>query len=167
VTGQIEEVIGALERASVRYLVVGGVAVVIHGYLRATADLDLVLDPAGGNMKKALSTLRALDFRPRVPIDMMAFTNRETLERWRQERNMHVLSLWSAEMPGFEVDILLDDLLDFEAARERATIAVLATTRVCVAGIDDLIAMKRRSQRALDLEDVEALEELRRLDRRG
>lgn len=42
-TGEIEQVSEALNRARVRYLVVGGVAVALHGYLRTTADLDLVV----------------------------------------------------------------------------------------------------------------------------
>ena len=39
--GEIEAVLDSLNQARVRYLVVGGVAVVLHGYLRTTADLDL------------------------------------------------------------------------------------------------------------------------------
>ena len=39
--GRIEEVLGILEGAGVRYLVVGGVAAVLHGHLRTTAVLGL------------------------------------------------------------------------------------------------------------------------------
>ena len=38
--GAIETVLTALNAAHVRYLIAGGVAVVLHGHLRATADLD-------------------------------------------------------------------------------------------------------------------------------
>ncbi len=61
--GEIEQVLGALNCAQVRYLVVGGVAVVLHGYLRTTADLDLVLHLEREN---ALRAMRALaEFRHR------------------------------------------------------------------------------------------------------
>jgi hypothetical protein len=40
----IEQVLAALNAENVRYLVVGGVAVVLHGHLRTTADLDLVVE---------------------------------------------------------------------------------------------------------------------------
>ena len=43
--GAIEQVLSALNASRVRYLVVGGVAVVLHGHLRATADLDLSISP--------------------------------------------------------------------------------------------------------------------------
>jgi uncharacterized protein (DUF1330 family) len=68
VVGEIERVLAALERAGVRYLVVGGVAVVLHGFLRTTADLDLViqLDPA--NVRRALDALTDLGYQPRAPV---------------------------------------------------------------------------------------------------
>jgi hypothetical protein len=46
-----------LERAGVRYLVVGGVAVVLHGYLRTTLDLDLVIQLEPDNLDRALTAL--------------------------------------------------------------------------------------------------------------
>lgn len=39
----VEAIVGALEKAGVRYLVAGGLAVVAHGYLRFTKDIDLVV----------------------------------------------------------------------------------------------------------------------------
>lgn len=44
VPSAIESVLKALNDSGVRYLVVGGIAVVMHGHLRTTADLDLVVD---------------------------------------------------------------------------------------------------------------------------
>ncbi|HEX2251636.1 MAG TPA: hypothetical protein VHQ65_00040 [Thermoanaerobaculia bacterium] len=64
--GDIEQVLKALGRAEVRYLVVGGVAVVLHGYLRATADLDLLLALDEVNVRRAVSALEALGYRPRA-----------------------------------------------------------------------------------------------------
>ena len=65
-TGSIEEVVKALGEAHVRYLVVGGVAVVLHGHLRTTADLDLLVqepfdfrDASRRAIAVALETTRA------------------------------------------------------------------------------------------------------------
>lgn len=66
--GRLERVLGALERAGVRYLVVGGVAVVLHGYLRTTADLDLVVGLEPENVRRAVGAFRDLGFEPRVPV---------------------------------------------------------------------------------------------------
>lgn len=53
-----EELIAALNAHGVRYLIVGAHAVAYHARPRATMDLDLFLDPAPSNAKRALSALR-------------------------------------------------------------------------------------------------------------
>jgi hypothetical protein len=53
VAGALECTLAALEEAQVRYLVVGGVAVVLHGHLRVTADLDLVVQLTPDNVERA------------------------------------------------------------------------------------------------------------------
>ena len=59
-SGRVEWILTALEEANVRYLVVGGVAVVIHGYLRTTIDLDLVLHLDRENLERALKAFETL-----------------------------------------------------------------------------------------------------------
>ncbi len=48
----------ALDEAGVIYLVAGGLAVNVHGYVRYTKDLDFVLQLSTGNIKKAAGFLR-------------------------------------------------------------------------------------------------------------
>ena len=62
--GDIEELLNALNAERVRYLVVGGVAVVLHGYTRATFDLDLVINLESSNLERALQVLASRGFRP-------------------------------------------------------------------------------------------------------
>ena len=66
--GDIEELLNALNAEGVRYLVVGGVAVVLHGYTRATFDLDLVINLESSNLERALQVLASRGFRPRPPV---------------------------------------------------------------------------------------------------
>ena len=58
----------ALERAGAKYLVVGGVAVVLHGHLRVTADVDLVIKLEPNNVRTSMQALATLGFRPRAPV---------------------------------------------------------------------------------------------------
>ena len=60
----LEALFGALERAGARYLVAGGLAVLAHGFLRMTLDVDLVLDLAPPHPGPALAAFRALELRP-------------------------------------------------------------------------------------------------------
>ena len=84
----------------------------------------------------------------------------ETRRRWIEEKNLIVLSLWSAGFPLTEIDLFVDAPFPFEAAYRRALRADLGGLGVTVASLEDLIAMKRRAGRPQDLEDVRALEAL-------
>ena len=53
----VEAILRALNDANVRYLIVGGLAVVAHGYVRYTADVDIVLDLERENTLRAMKAL--------------------------------------------------------------------------------------------------------------
>jgi len=160
--GEIESLLTELSGAGVRYLIVGGVAVVLHGYLRATADLDLVLDLDPHSLSKAVDLLERLGFSPRAPVPIRAFADDVERRRWVTEKNLQVFSLWHSKMPGFEVDLFVEPPFDFAEAYARATWAALGSQSVPVVAIEDLIAMKRRAGRTRDQEDIEALIALRK-----
>ena len=50
----------ALNGAGARYVVVGGFAVILHGYARGTMDVDLLIDPSPANVRKIKAALAAL-----------------------------------------------------------------------------------------------------------
>jgi len=58
---QADELLLALREAHVRFVVIGGIAVGVHGYVRATKDLDIVPDPEPENVTRLSSLLRELD----------------------------------------------------------------------------------------------------------
>lgn len=78
----IEQILAALNAETVRYLVVGGVAVVLHGHLRTTADLDLVVELAPDNARRALAALAKLGFRPRAPVPAEHFLDAGIRQSW-------------------------------------------------------------------------------------
>ena len=61
---EFEGVLAALNRARVRYLLIGGVASVLHGVPRTTTDIDLALDPARENIARALRALKKVGLVP-------------------------------------------------------------------------------------------------------
>ncbi len=165
-TGEIEWLLTQLAEAGVRYLVVGGVAVVLQGYLRTTADLDLVVDLEPRNLGIAVAALERLGFRPRPPVALRAFADAEERTRWLDEKNLQVFSLWHPEKPGFELDIFVKLPFVFDEAYARASVARLGNSDITVASIDDLIAMKRDAGRPRDLEDIHALLALKKASER-
>jgi hypothetical protein len=166
VVGEIERLLTQLTEAGVRYLVVGGVAVVLHGYLRTTADLDLVVDLEPGNLAVTIDALERLGFRPRPPVALRAFADVAERTRWISEKNLEVLSLWHPQKPGFELDVFVKPPFVFHEAYARASIALLGSSKVAVASIGDLVAMKREAGRPRDKEDIDALLALQRANER-
>jgi len=160
--GSVEHLLHELSATGVRYIVVGGVAVVLHGYLRLTADLDLVIDLESGNVTKALDVFSAFGLRPRPPVPLHSFKDPALRAQWREEKHLQVFSLWHPS--GLEVDLFIEDPFPFAEAYERARRLSIDDREVRIASIDDLIAMKRVAGRPKDEEDIRALEALRKTD---
>ena len=153
----IQEVLAALEEAEVRYLVVGGVAVVLHGHLRTTLDLDLVVHLEKENVSRALRALAGLGLEPRVPVPLEMFASPQARESWIHEKGMTVFSLWHPEDPRLVVDLFVEEPFDFEEIYQRALVVSLPRARATVISLADLVQMKRAVARPKDKEDVEAL----------
>ena len=154
----LEEILGALARSGAAFLVVGGVAVVLHGHPRFTADLDLAVRLERDNVRKLLAALQGLGYRARAPVDAMDFADEEKRTEWIREKGLTVFSLWSPRFPATEIDLFVREPFNFSAAYGRALHADIGGTVVTVASLADLIALKRAAGRARDLEDIAALE---------
>ena len=148
----------ALSGAAVRYVVVGGVAVVLHGHVRATVDLDLIIDLSPDEARKAVEALSGLGLRPSAPVDAMDFADPEVRERWIEEKGMQVFSLRDPADPFRTVDLFTRSPIEFEELWSRSEIVDLAKQAVRVASIPDLISLKRTAGRTQDLADIEKLQ---------
>jgi hypothetical protein len=160
-----EPLFAALNRAEVRYVVVGALATVLHGYARLTADVDLVIDLDPTEARKAIGALTDLGFQPRLPVAATDFADPGVRRRWIEEKGMRVFSLVDPDNPMRAVDLFAEHVLDFEQLWTRSEKIPLRNTHVRVASIPDLIELKRRAGRTQDFADIEKLEEiLRRRD---
>ena len=156
----ITSVLNALNSASVRYLIVGGVAVVLHGHLRTTADLDVVIQLSNSNLSSALQVLKNLDFSPRAPVNLDAFADENTRREWVEDKGLTVFSLWSPKFPAFELDVFVVEPFDFDEVYSRALSVDLGDAQATVVSLEDLIQLKKFSGRTQDLADIEALNAL-------
>jgi len=153
-----EPIFAALEGAGVRYVTVGGVAVVLHGHARLTADLDLVVDLAPRAAADAIDALTAIGFRPRLPVDASGFSDPAVRAGWISEHGMTVFSMWDPDDPLRSVDIFVEHPIDFEELWARSVVVDIDGTPARVASIADLIRLKRIADRPMDREDIAALE---------
>lgn len=157
-THSVGAIVRALNTANVRYLVVGGLAVVAHGYVRFTSDVDLIVDVEPANATRAIAALESLHYRPRAPVPFGEFADPQKRAAWARDRNLTVFSVYSPEHPLTEVDLFVEPPLDFDAAYGRAVRKEVAPDLTApFAGLADLRHLKRLAGRPQDLLDLDKL----------
>lgn len=154
----VERIARALGDAGVPFIVVGGLAVVAHGYGRQTQDLDLVirLDPVA--IQSAFRALESLGYRPRVPVTAEAFADAQQRARWIAEKGMTVLSFHSDQHRETPIDMFVTEPFDFQLEYDAALREELAPgALVRIVRLETLLRLKERAGRPQDLADIAEL----------
>jgi len=139
-------VLCAFQESGVRYVLVGGLAVLLHGIDRLTADIDLVVDLAPEQAAKAVETLLAPGFRANAPIDARQFADEAVRTRWQRESGMLVLSFWDPQNRCPTVDLFADHPMDFEGLYADSLLLPLSAASVRVAGVEHLTMHKTKNR---------------------
>jgi len=150
----------ALEQHKVRYLLVGGLAMNLHGVPRTTMDVDLVVALDPGNLNAFLAVVAALKLRPVAPVNLNDMLDPVQRQKWLKEKNMLVIALRPPEIQGPTVDILIEPPVDIEAALARKVWRDVQGVRIPLISVEDLIHLKEKSGRAQDLSDIDHLRRL-------
>ena len=140
---RLQNVFKSFQRRDVKYVVIGGIASILHGVPRATFDLDILIEATPENTKRLLSAL--LD----AGIGTAALTNVE--------------DLLANEITIFRDRVRLDVQtctpgIDFERAWQHRMTVAYQGQEFFILSKEDLIASKRAAGRTVDLEDVRLLE---------
>lgn len=144
--------IGALGRAGVDFVVIGGVAVVVQASPRFTRDLDITYATDTANLESLGALLISLDARLRgIEEDVPFIPDARTL------RHTQMLTLTTRDG---DLDLLVDPpgSPGYPALRRHADIVDLDGDSVRIASLEDLIEMKRAAGRPQDEMDIESLE---------
>jgi len=157
-----EEFLAGLDEANVRFVVVGGLAVVIQGYARMTADIDLVIDLDSANVRRTIEVLTARGLRPLLPVNAIDFADEEKRREWIETRSLQVFSMHDTKNPLLTVDLFAREPIPFHELWSRADIVPLGGRNIRVASIADLIRMKRAAARPQDAIDIQQLEAIAR-----
>ena len=142
-TDDFKEFLRLLNANRVDYLLVGGYAVGLHGYPRATVDLDVWVRATGDNAERILHALREFGFD--LPeLEPTLFTDPRSIVRFG--------------VPPFRIEVMTSiDGVEFEACRSQAVEFDLDDVRVPVISLTDLKINKRAAGRHKDLADLENL----------
>ena len=155
------ELFSALDRHKVDYLLIGGLAVSLHGVERATMDVDITVAMSPANLAALIETAKELKLTPVLPVPLESLSNIELLREWHVQRNLEAFALRTPELAGVTIDVLLFPPVDFSEMQQRAVEFEVAGTAIKVVSIDDLIAMKSAVGRPIDLSDVEHLQRIK------
>lgn len=150
----IAEVARSLRSEGVQFGVAGGFAVALHGAVRGTLDLDLVLALDLANYEAAERALTSMGFVARLPLSARdVFENRKD---YVENRNLIAWSFIDPKDPSRIVDVLLV----WEDLTVPTLDKFLNGEPIPVLSKQHLIEMKRKSGRPQDKADVRALESL-------
>lgn len=158
----VETVVKALNEAGVDYIIVGGVAVNAHGFVRMTRDLDLVLRLERENIILGLNTLFNVGYQIAIPVSAEEFADPEARDRWRNEKNMIVLKLWSDSHRRTPIDIFVYE--PFEFVKETLSLIRMELSpeiSAPIVSLETLLNMKRLADRPQDHIDIEELQRAR------
>ena len=159
---KIAELLQSLCDAQVDYVLVGGLAVQLHGFLRSTFDIDLVLAMNDENLVRFIDVAKQYGLFPAIPVSIDSLRNADQIEAWYREKGMLAFSLREPQIGGSVLDVLVRPDVPFDQLCLNAVAGELYGRRVPIASIDDLITMKRIANRPKDRLDVVALEKIGR-----
>lgn len=162
-----EALFRGLHTAHVRYVLVGAVAINLHGVPRMTADVDLMVDLRESNLRTFVQTMTSLGYKPRVPVAAAEILNPVKRREWKENKSMIVFTWLHPARPYEEVDMFLENPIDFEAAHAKRKEVPIGDFTIPLAGIPDLIALKSLSDRQQDRSDIDALRQIQRLTEEG
>ncbi len=144
------EIFATLERHGVDYVAIGGIAANAHGSRRLTLEVDIIPEPETPNYELLAAALNELD-APETAVDasFRSLDPRDSFDLARAD----VLKLATA---AGDLDVIngAPGAPPYEDLRKRAIEVEVRGTRIRIASLDDLIAMKRATGRPRDLRDI-------------
>jgi predicted nucleotidyltransferase len=142
----IESLLKSLRDHAVDFVVIGAVALPVHGFVRATQDVDVFIRPVPDNARRTLEALRAFGY------DVTDLTVEDLLTKKVLIRQYIV----AADIHPFVAGIT------FEEVWQHKVDAMYKGAPAFFASLDDLIRMKEAAGRPKDLEDLKVLREIKK-----
>jgi predicted nucleotidyltransferase len=137
--------ISSLNKNDVRYMLVGGYSVILHGYPRTTGDMDLWVDRTAENYTKISAAFDLFG----MPVFDMTAQNFLEHPKW---------DVFTFGIPPVAIDLMVNiDGFSFDEIYKRSVLIKEADLVVRVIHKSDLIALKQKASRPKDFDDLENL----------
>ena|SRR3989338_1124132 len=155
-----ESVFRALNRNRVKYVVAGGMAVVLHGVVRLTVDLDIIVSLIPANVARFASAMEELGYRPKVPVKAIEFADPKKRLSWIKDKGMKVFSFYNPKKVGELIDVFVNEPIPYKDLNKEKKIVSAGKIRIPIVSIKHLKKLKRIAGREQDLADIRSLENL-------
>jgi hypothetical protein len=147
------EITDAFETAKLKYALIGGYALALHGLVRATIDVDFVLRLRQSDYELAEKTLAKINLRSRLPIRAQDVIKMR--KEFIENRNLLAWSFVDYKNPTRQVDLLITrDLDDCETQK-----ISVAGRKITIVSLRELLKMKLEAGRPQDLVDIQNIRE--------
>ena len=149
IVSQYLSFIESLNRFKVEYMVVGGISVIFHGYVRLTNDMDIWVSTKEKNLEKLYNSLVSIDYAKPKCKEAVKFL-----------RDKHMIKI---PLENTKIELLDSFLInsDFDKSYKNHVTSHIEGVEMKIISIDDLIECKTKSSRPKDLLDAQYLEDLR------
>ena len=141
-----EKLLKLLKENRVKFIIIGATAFPVHGYSRATLDIDIFIKPEKANAKRTWKALKQFGYDVADLTIEELLTKKVLIRQYRVETDIH------PSVKG----------ATFEKIWENKVKAKFGQTFVWFASLDDLIRMKKAASRPQDLEDLKYLLQLKK-----
>jgi len=142
----------ACQTAKLRYIMVGGFAINLHGYQRVTDDMDILIEDNLENRKSLREAFKIADIGDFEPLERLEF-----IPGWNY---FHLNN-------GFRLDVMTNvkglEMLTFQDLYKNAVEVQIKDIKVRFLNINHLIASKKAANRPEDQIDVIYLEKIKKL----
>jgi hypothetical protein len=147
--------------ASVKFVVCGGVACVLHGVERSTYDLDVAVDFGSENLKRIIEVTKKHNLIPRIPEPVENLLSKEKRQEWVEKKGALVYTFVS-NMNPLQIDIFLKYPIDFENLYNNSDKMKIGNTEFLISSKEDLVFAKKNIEpiRDKDLIDIKELEKI-------
>jgi predicted nucleotidyltransferase len=158
---EFRELLVLLAKAEIRFVLIGGLAMVLQGSDTATFDIDITFAMEPENLENICNCINQYHPRPVGVFDSSNFTvSPDLIHRWR-------FVLLKTDLGGIDLLKSPEGIESFEGLYQRASILDVDGHSIRVASLDDLIAMKKAANRPKDQAHLIELYNLKRAHGEG
>ena len=145
----VENLLKLLKEHKVRFVIIGATAFPVHGYSRATLDIDLFIEPSETNARRTHKALKSFGYDVSgITLDDL-LTKKVLIRQYLVETDIHPF------VKG----------ISFDRVWTNRVKAKFGDVFVWFASLDDLIRMKQAARRPKDVEDLKLLRRLKQKKR--